>query len=270
MSMIDIDARFPEVDLDDADVEDENLAGGPLAAYRAEAVGELRGALIVIHEIWGLVDHIKDVADRYAAEGYLVIAPDILSHGGLTPEVGAELARLMASSDEEERSKAQPLMRDKMSPVRSPEYAAWAVATLKKVVDYLEEQPGVDGRIGVLGFCFGGSYSFALAAADRRIRTAIPFYGQPPEHTDLAHLDCPVLALYGAEDEPLMKTLPDVEKAMHAAGVQFTDHVYDDAGHAFFNDTNKLRYRPAIAADAWRRSLEFLRATLAPSGPVAP
>jgi carboxymethylenebutenolidase len=235
-----------------------------LSAYRAEPVGELRGALVVIHEIWGLVDHIKDVADRYAAEGYLVVAPDILSRGGITPEVGQEIAKLMAGSDED-RTKAQPLMREKMAPVNVPEYAAWAVGALKSVVDYLEAQPGVDGRIGVLGFCFGGSYSFALAAADRRIRGAVPFYGSPPESAELAHLDCPVLALYGENDERLIQSLPDVTQRMHDAGAQFTSHVYADAGHAFFNDTNPVSYRPEVAADAWSRSLEFLRATLSPS-----
>jgi carboxymethylenebutenolidase len=235
-----------------------------LSAYRAEPVGELRGALIVIHEIWGLVDHIKDVADRYAAEGYLVVAPDILSRGGVTPEVGAQLSRLMGGTDEE-RTKAQPLLRERMAPVNAPEYAAWAVGALKSVVDYLEAQPGVDGRIGVLGFCFGGSYSFALAAADRRIRGAVPFYGAPPQSADLARLDCPVLALYGETDERLMQSLPDVTQRMHDAGVQFVSHVYEGAGHAFFNDTNTAAYRPAVAADAWTRSIEFLRGTLAPS-----
>jgi carboxymethylenebutenolidase len=255
MSMITIDIAGP----------DNDGAGSPLSVYRAEPTGELRGALIVIHEIWGLVDHIKNVADRYAAEGYLVLAPDILSHGGITPEVGLELGRLMFAGTDEERAVAQPLMREKMSPVNQPEYAAWAVAALKKVVDYLEAQPGVDGRIGVLGFCFGGSYSFALAAADRRIRSAVPFYGAPPEATDLAHLDCPVLALYGETDERLIASLPDVTKRMHDAGVQFVAHVYEGAGHAFFNDTNPVMYRPDAAADAWTRSLEFLRGSLAPS-----
>jgi carboxymethylenebutenolidase len=237
----------------------------PLDVYRAEPVGELRGALIVIHEIWGLVDHIKNVADRYAAEGYLVIAPDILSHGGITPQVGLEIATLMAGS-EEDRTKAQPLLHEKMAPVNVPEYAAWAVGALKSVVDYLEAQPDVDGRIGVLGFCFGGSYSFALAAADRRIRGAVPFYGSPPATAELAHLDCPVLALYGEQDERLITGLPEVTARMHDAGVQFEPYVYPDAGHAFFNDTNKHAYRPDVAADAWARSLEFLRETLAPSG----
>ena len=240
-----------------------------LSAYRAEPVGELRGALVLIHEIWGLVDHIKDVADRYAAEGYLVIAPDILSRGGVTPEVGLELSRLMAGS-EEERTRAQPLMRERMAPVNVPEYANWAVGALRSVVDYLVAQPDVDGRIGVLGFCFGGSYSFALAAADRRIRGAVPFYGYPPETAELAHLDCPVLAFYGETDERLMQSLPDVTRRMHDAGVQFISHVYEGAGHAFFNDTNKTTYRPEVAADAWKRSLEFLRGSLAPSEFVPP
>ena len=242
-----------------------DTAGSPLSVYRAEPTGELRGALIVIHEVWGLVDHIKNVADRYAAEGYLVVAPDILSHGGITPDAGMELGRLMFAGTAEERAKAQPLMREKMAPVNQPEYAAWALAALKKVVDYLEAQPGVDGRVGVLGFCFGGSYSFALAAADPRIRTAIPFYGSPPETADLAHIQCPVLALYGETDERLMASLPEVTKRMHDAGVDFQSHVYPDAGHAFFNDTSREMYRPEVAADAWTRSLEFLRGSLAPS-----
>jgi carboxymethylenebutenolidase len=123
----------------------------------------------------------------------------------------------------------------------------------------------VDGRIGVLGFCFGGSYSFALAAADSRIRSAVPFYGQPPETADLATLDCPVLAFYGAHDENLMKSLPEVTERMRDAGVQFASHVYEDAGHAFFNDTNGVMYRADAAADAWARSIEFLRGTLAPN-----
>ncbi len=244
-------------------------AGSPLPAYRAEPTGELRGALIVIHEIWGLVDHIKSVADRFAGEGYLVIAPDILSYGGLTPEVGQQIADLMHGTDEE-RAAAQPLMRERMTPVRSPEYGEWAVGALKSVVDYIEEQPGVDGRIGVLGFCFGGTYSFALAAADSRIRGAVPFYGAPPEDADLAHLDCPVLALYGEDDERLITGLPEVTQRMHDAGVQFMPHVYAGAGHAFFNDTNPIVYRPDVAADAWSRSIEFLRGTLAPADPPVP
>jgi carboxymethylenebutenolidase len=246
-----------------------DVDGGTIPAYRVEPTGTLRGALIVIHEIWGLVDHIKTVADRFAAEGYLVIAPDILSHGGVTPEVGAEISRLMFSGTEEERAEAQPLMREKMAPARSPEYGAWAVGALTGVVDYLVRQPDVDGRLAVVGFCFGGTYSFALAAADPRIRSAIPFYGQPPETADLARIQCPVLALYGETDANLIATLPDVTARMNDAGVDFASHVYEGAGHAFFNDTNPVMYRPDVAADAWTRTITFLRETVAPSSIVA-
>jgi carboxymethylenebutenolidase len=164
----------------------------------------------------------------------------------------------MFSDDQKARSEAQPRMRDAMAPVHAPEFAAWAVPALIKSVDYLAEQPGVDGHIGVLGYCFGGSYSFALAAADSRVRVAIPYYGQPPETADLQNITAPILAFYGQEDERLITGLPKVTEAMKAAGVDFTAKVYDDAGHAFFNDTNPHTYRKEDADDAWKRTLAFL------------
>jgi carboxymethylenebutenolidase len=227
--------------------------------------GAPKGGLIVIHEIWGLVDHIKDVADRFAAEGYLVIAPDLLSKVGITPQLGIELLEIRFSPDEKVRSEGQPKLRDAFSVMRAPEYAAWAVPALQKCVDYLEEQPGTDGGIAVTGFCFGGSYSFALAAADSRIAAAVPFYGQPPESSEVKNIACPVLAFYGETDESLIETLPAVTAAMTDAGVDFTSKVYDGTGHAFFNDTNPHTYNAEIASDAWERSLAFLdAAVLAP------
>lgn len=239
-----------------------------LAAYRADPPGTAqggppRGALIVIHEIWGLVDHIRGVADRFAAEGYLVVAPDILSDAGVTPTVGQELHDLAMNPDEAARTSAQPLMREKLSASREPEYGAWAVAQLRKVVDYLAAQPGVGGRIGVTGFCFGGSYTFALAAAEPRIRAAAPFYGSPPETAELAGIACPVHAFYGGTDERIMAGLPGVTSAMAAAGVDFQSTVYEGAAHAFFNDTNATTYDPDAAADAWSRVLAFLGERLA-------
>ncbi len=168
-----------------------------VSAYRAEPTGEFRGGLVLIHEIWGLVDHIKEVADRLAAEGYLVLAPDLLGEVGISPEVGTELLRLRTSASQEEQTRLQPMMREKMAPPQAPQYGRWAVTALQHCSDYLEGRSGVDGRLCVLGFCFGGSYSFALAAADRRVRTAAPFYGAPPEESDLAAIGRPVLAFYG-------------------------------------------------------------------------
>jgi carboxymethylenebutenolidase len=226
--------------------------------YRAVPDGEVRGGLVLIHEIWGLADHIKQVADRFAAEGYLCYAPDILSKAGITPQSGQELLALVQNPDEQVRVAAQPLMRERTAPTHDPEYGAWAVGALQQVVDELAAQPGIDSRIGVTGFCFGGSYSFALAAADQRIRAAVPFYGAPPDVDRIPDISCPVLAIYGAEDERLMTGLPEVTDRMRAAGVDFTVKVYDGAGHAFFNDAGS-RYHAAAAADAWRLTLDFLQ-----------
>ena len=236
-----------------------------IPAYVATPPGEVKGALVVIHEIWGLVDHIKNIADRFAAEGYVVIAPDILSSTGVTPAVGLELASLVFSADEKTRTEAQPKLRERLAPSNDPEYAAWAVTVLKSAVDYLEKQPGVGGRIGVTGFCFGGSYSFALAAADPRVSAAVPFYGYPPQSTSIETIGCPVLALYGDTDERLMSSLPALTASMADAGVRFTAQTYDNAGHAFFNDTNSMTYVADVAADAFARTLAFLRTNLAGS-----
>jgi carboxymethylenebutenolidase len=232
-----------------------------VTAYRADPQGELRGALIVIHEIWGLVPHITGIADRYAAEGYLVLAPDLLSDAGVTPEIGAELFAMMHDPDEARRSANQPRLREAFAASRAPGFAAGALAKLTALVDALEREPGVDGRIAVLGFCFGGSYSFSLAEHDSRVRAAVPFYGSA-DPSEAASIHCPVLAFYGDQDARLMDSLPAVEKAMTDAGVDFEAKIYPDAGHAFFNDTNPSTFDPAAAGDAWSRSLEFLRAKL--------
>lgn len=232
------------------------------AAYVARPVGVPKGALIVIHEIWGLVDHITDVADRFAAEGYLVLAPDLLSSVGIEAHIGAELSAILANPDEKVRSDGQPRIRAALAGIRAPEFATWALAALGASVDYLDEQPDIDGRIAVTGFCFGGTYSFALAAADSRIRAAVPFYGAPPESTTVANIIGPVLAFYGETDERLITSLPEVTAAMEDAGVDFTAKVYENAGHAFFNDSNRFMYRADAASDSWARTLEFLENAL--------
>jgi carboxymethylenebutenolidase len=238
------------------------LDDGDFSAYVATPAGPVRGGLVVIHEIWGLQDHITDIADRFAAEGYLAVAPDLLSQVGLAPDVGAELLRLRFSADPAEQTRVQPMLREKMAPMQSPEYASWALQALRLTVDYIAGQPGVADRVGVVGYCFGGSYAFALAAADDRIRVAVPFYGSPPEQTEIAAIGCPVLAFYGDQDQRLMDSLPAVTEAMTAAGVDFTAKVYPGVGHAFFNDTNPHTYDATAAGDAWQRTLTALAAAL--------
>lgn len=232
-----------------------------IEVYTAIPDGEIKGGLVLIHEIWGLVDHVKDVAGRFAAQGYLCYAPDLLSKAGMTPKVGEQLLALMNDPDEEKRVSVQPLMREKAGPAFDPEYGAWAVQALRGVVDDLLEQPGVNGRVAVLGFCFGGTYSFALAGDDDRIRAAVPFYGAPADLTKVSSIHCPVLAIYGDQDERLMAGLPEVEAAMKDAGVDFTSKVYPGAQHAFFNDAGP-NYDADAAADAWQLSLDFLARTL--------
>jgi carboxymethylenebutenolidase len=227
----------------------------------ARPAGEVRGGLVLIHEIWGLVDHIVDVADRYVAEGYVVAAPDILSRAGLEPLLGEELYRLISSPDEETRVAAQPRFREALSGLGAPDYAEWAVSALRTTLDWVAAQPGVDGRLGATGFCFGGTYAFLLASADDRVRAVAPFYGTAPSPERIASIQAPVLALYAEDDPALIDALPDVRTAMAAAGVEFEDVIYPGTAHAFFNDTGS-RYDAAAATDAWRRVQEFLAARL--------
>lgn len=227
-------------------------------AYVSRPQGSARGAIIVIHEIWGLVDHIKDVADRYAREGYLAIAPDLLSDVDVTPDVGLELSAIYAEPDDEVRTARQPIIREKLAPARVPEFADATIAKLRAVVDHLATLPELGQRIAVTGFCFGGAYAFSLAAADDRIRAAVPLYGTAPAPEKIAQTSCPVLALYGELDPPIVDLLPEVREAMAASGVDFESVVYPGALHAFFNDTNARTYKPDAAADAWHRTLEFL------------
>lgn len=229
--------------------------------WRATPDGAPRGGLIVNHEIWGLVDHARDVADRFAAEGYVAYAPDLLSNAGTTPEIGEELQSIMGDTSPEgeaRRSDNQPRLRAAFAPVQNPEFGKATVARLVKVVAALEKEPGVDGRIGVIGFCFGGSFAFALAAADKRIKAAVPFYGSPPSPEQMKDISCPVLAVYGEDDEHLIDALPTVRDQMREAGVNATFKVYENAGHAFFNDQNSRQHEPVAAADAWKLTLDFL------------
>ena len=231
-------------------------------AYLSEPSGPPKGGLVMLHEIWGLVDHAKEVADRFAAEGYLVVAPDLLSDVGITQEVAAELQQTLA--DPETRSKAQPRMRELTAPLRSPEFAERTTNTVQACFNHLEGVAGLAGRVAVTGFCFGGTYSFALAVKEPRLRAAVPFYGHS-EYTEeeLRGINCPVLAFYGERDAALVDQLPSLEAKMAAAGVDFEAVVYPGTGHAFFNDTNPRTYDQHAAVDAWRRTLDFLRRSLA-------
>ena len=240
-------------------MSDEVLGG--VEVYRAEPSGKSLGVVVLIHEIWGLVEHIRQVADRFAASGFTVIAPDLLSSVGVTPKIGVELMSMMIEPDEEKRLAHQTYLRESLAPVRAPEFAEVALGMLTAVVDALEEQG--HSRIAVLGFCFGGTYAYALAARDARVVAAVPFYGTAPSNDSIANMSCPILAFYGEIDPPIMDDFPRVQAAMESFGIDFEAHVYPGVQHAFFNDTNRVRFDRAARDDAWARSVAFLKQHLA-------
>ena len=230
-------------------------------AYVSEPAGTPKGGLVVVHEVWGLVGHTRDVADRFAAEGYLAVAPDLLSGAGGTADLTGELQE--AAFDPEQRSNAQPRLRKHMAPIRSPEYGKHAVAALHVCFDHLEGVPGLAGRVAATGFCLGGTYTFSLAVAEPRLAAAVPFYGHAEfKDAELRAINCPVLAFYGEQDTALMEELPGLKTQMRKAGVDFEAVVYPGAGHAFFNNTNKYTYDADAAADSWTRTLAFLERSL--------
>lgn len=232
-------------------------AGQDFQGYRADPEGEIRGAVLVIHEIWGLVPHIRDVADRFAAEGYLAVAPDLMGLAGLDVALLAELGE--RRNDPAAQDEIQPKMRTAMAPLQAPEAAARIKAGVSAVFDYLNGQPEGDGRTAVAGFCFGGTYAFALAVEEPELIAAVPFYGHAEYSAEeLSGISCPVLAFYGADDSRLIEALPALQKNMQEAGTDFRPTVFPGAGHAFFNDSNAAMYRPEAAAAAWTQTLDFL------------
>ena len=215
---------------------------------RAYLVGEKgnanRPAIIVVQEWWGLNDHMKDIATRYAKEGYIAIVPDLYSRlGNKVTKSPDEAGKLMGMLKQEDGLK-----------------------DLQATIAYLKTVPEVDAaRIGVTGFCMGGSYALLLPCVNSSIKAAAPFYGQVPNpDTPLQKLACPVLYIYGEDDGWITKA--DVQRLANAlkkydkAGEIKT---YPGAPHAFFNDTRKDVYKQAEAKDAWARTLAFFKKHLA-------
>jgi len=230
---------------------------GTCTAHLALPQGEGKyPALVLIEEIWGVDAHIKDVAERFAREGFIVLAPELLPEGTLermTPQIKLDLF------DPEKREKVQPVLREAMAPISQPEYAHEAIAKLRACVDYLVAHAQSNGKVGSIGFCFGGTYSLQLAIHDPRLDACIVFYGQVPDPLDqVAAIACPVLDFAGERDERVMEKIHDLEAAMKEHDKDFELVVYPMVGHAFFNDTNARTYDESVARDAWGRSLSFL------------
>jgi carboxymethylenebutenolidase len=263
--------------------------GEAVSAYVTRPAGareELPG-VIVIQEVWGVDAHIRDVADRIGASGYVALAPDLYSRGGRPAELAPEridraktfLETLPPAGWMDPARRAEAL--GELPPAEAEEIGASLgallsperpmdryVADLRAGLAVLAGDPGCDGRVGSIGFCLGGGLSARLACAEPELGAAIVFYGAAPAPELVGGITCPVLGFYGAEDHRVNAGLPGFTAAMREAGKEFESVIYAGAPHAFFNDT-RGSYRPGAARDAWARTLGFL-GRLAPAPTAAP
>ena len=217
-------------------VEYPDGKGGTLMAYVARPAGDgTYPAVVVIQEWWGLNDHIKDVTNRLAAEGFVALAPD-LYHGAVTSEPN-EARKLVMELDQET-----------------------AVAEIRSAVDFLLAQEYVAGpTVGITGFCMGGGLTLQVALVEERLGAAIPWYGAPLAPEQAGQVKAPVLGNYGSLDSGIPASRVEaMGEAMTAAGIPNEFTIYDGAQHSFFNDT-RASYNPQAAVLAWQRTLAWLR-----------
>ena len=214
----------------------ETIQIGPLPVYIARPAG--RGpwpTVIVIQEWWGLDQQTRSIADRFAALGYLAISPD-LYHG--------ELAQLG------ENDKAMSLVQ---------KYGPGAAQELQTLYDALKIHPQSTGKIGSVGFCFGGRMSLTLGIY-RPVDAVCTFYGGGMQQIfDQMHtLRCPVLGLFGDQDVSIpVGTIEQFDLLLDKIGVEHEIIVYPDSGHAFFRDSDPKVYKPEASRDAWERVQKF-------------
>jgi carboxymethylenebutenolidase len=194
---------------------------GEVRAYLARPKGDEKlPGVVVIHENRGLNPHIEDVTRRVALEGFLAIAPDALSPLGGTPEDPDKAPSLIRKLD------TQATIEDYLAAVR-----------------YLKTQPISTGKVGCIGFCWGGGMANQLAVNSPDLSAVVSFYGRQP----------------ASEDVPKIKAS---EAALKKASINYKMYMYDGANHAFFNDTNAARYNKEAAQLAWQRTISFLKEKL--------
>lgn len=213
--------------------------GRTAPGYLARPKGSGPG-VVVIQEWWGLVPHIEDLADRFAAEGFIALAPD-LYHGekATSPD---QAGKLMMSLGIDEAAK-----------------------DLAGAIDHLKQEKGITGsRVGTVGFCMGGALSLFAASQNPEVGACVVFYGGHPNvKPDLAMLQAPVLGLWAGKDGFVTPQVVDeLDKQLTALGKRHEFHTYPAAQHAFFNDTRPEVHDPGAADDAWKKTLAFLRREL--------
>jgi carboxymethylenebutenolidase len=218
---------------------------GAVFAYLARPVKAGKyPAIIVISDNAGLVDHFRDVARRYAKEGYVVLVPDLFSRHGGTAKVNPKGTGLSNFRE--------------LAPV------AAVTEDIDAGVAYLKVLPDVRGdRLGLTGFCGGGDMAFAAATKVRGLRALVLYYSRSPQPIELIkNVETPVLVHYAGEDPGVNKGIPATEEAMKKYGKSYAYKVYPGAQHAFFHDQRADRYNPEAAKEAWSRTLEFFNKNL--------
>ncbi len=213
---------------------------GEVRAYLARPKGDERlPAVVVIHENRGLVPHIEDVTRRVALEGFLAIAPDALTPLGGTPE---------------DPEKAPALIQKLENQSTTQNYLA--------AVRYLKTHPGSTGRVGVVGFCWGGAMANQVAVNSPDALAVVPYYGRQPASEDVPKIKAALLLHYAGLDEGINKGIPAYEEALKKASIDYRIYMYAGANHAFNNDTNPARYDRDAAQLAWQRTISFLKEKL--------
>ena len=193
--------------------------------------------VLVLQEWWGLVPHIQQVADRFAAAGYTALAPDLF-HGDSTTSPDEAQRMLMALNIDR------------------------TAQDLQQAADFLLQQESVtQPKLAVVGFCMGGQLALLAATVSASIGAVVDFYGiHPNVKPDFSKLAAPVLGFFGENDDFVPpEVAQQLQSDIQQAGKSIEAHTYANAGHAFFNDSRPEVYNPQAAADAWERSLSFLQ-----------
>ena len=240
-------AENQKVPKDDARIKAEYVTypspagSGTMKGYLArpaKAAGKLPGVL-VIHENRGLNPHIEDIARRFALENFVAFAPDALTPLGGYP----------ASGEDEARTLFGKLDRAK------------TVEDMVAGAGFLQKHPESTGKIGAVGFCWGGQMVNILATRLPDLAAAVPFYGTPPPDAEVPKIKAPLLIHYASTDKGINDRWPAFEAALKAANAKYTMHMYEGASHGFNNDTTP-RYDEKSATLAWARTVEFFNANL--------
>jgi carboxymethylenebutenolidase len=204
------------------------------------------GIVLVIHEVYGLSDWIRAVADQLAKEGFIAVAPDLVSglgpNGGGTDSVATrdDVVELVRALSPEEANARLDAVR------------AWAIAL-----------PASNGKLATIGFCWGGARSFAYAAAQPALGAAVVYYGVSPDAPELAKIQAPVLGHYGGDDARVNATILPAEAEMRRLGKAYEPHIYAGAGHGFLRQQEEREGANLKAAQqAWPRTVAFLRERL--------